>query len=215
MELNGPEFKLENNKITSMCIFLHGWGSDGNDLIQIAPELAKQFNNMIFLSPNAPDVCSANPLGRQWFELNEKLSLGQPQIDGVNFSSNLLLNYIKKNIIKFKVDPKNVFLFGFSQGAAMALHVGLRYDEELGGILAFSGLLMLHENMNEIKNKGPVLLVHGKEDEVVPSYHLENSNNILIKSNVFTKTILIPNLGHSINIEGIQKAKEFILSGLL
>ena len=207
MKLEGPNYITNKGEISSLCIFLHGWGSDGNDLIQLAPELAKKFDKMLFLSPNAPDVCSANPMGRQWFEINS-LPIN------VDHPSDLLEKYIDENLLKYNLSSKQLFLFGFSQGAMMALHVGLRYKNELAGIMAYSGMLLFPEQLNEIKNSSPILLVHGKDDEVVPHHHLENSSRKLLDYGINLENLSINNLGHGINLEGINKAKEFISKNL-
>ena len=56
-------------KTKYLVFFLHGWGSDGNDLIQLAQYWKKDLKEMTFLAPNAPSECSANPSGRQWFDI--------------------------------------------------------------------------------------------------------------------------------------------------
>ena len=62
-------------------------------------------------------------------------------------------NYIKKLKIDYSLTNTKIFLFGFSQGAMIALHYGLRDEESFGGILAFSGSLISPDRLSEIKNK--------------------------------------------------------------
>ena len=67
-KLEGPIIKSAG---TTKCIviFLHGWGSDGNDLIQIANVWKNELQQTTFIAPNGPEVCTENPLGRQWFNI--------------------------------------------------------------------------------------------------------------------------------------------------
>ena len=48
---------------------LHGYGSNGNDLISLAQDMAKDMPDTIFYAPNAPDVIDAN--GYKWFDIDE------------------------------------------------------------------------------------------------------------------------------------------------
>ena len=213
MKLTGPEYKINNNNITSACILLHGWGSNGDDLIQIAPEFAKNFENMVFLSPNAPDVCSANPYGRQWFEI--KNDLEKTSLLDLTFSEELIMKFIDECISRFKISSSKIFLLGFSQGSTMAMHIGLHYKKKLAGVLAFSGILLFDEKFkNYKKNDTPFLIVHGKEDEVVPHQFLDYSYNKLLELNISAEKLSLDNLAHSINIQGIESAKNFISENL-
>ena len=65
--------------------------------------------------------------------------------------------------------PARTILFGFSQGTMMALHVGLRRQTALAGIVGFSGRLLAPERLAaEIGARPPVLLIHGDQDPMVP-----------------------------------------------
>src|SRR5256885_16877821 len=69
---------------------------------------------------------------------------------------------------------------GFSQGAATALHAGLRRQTQIAGIVAFSGALPGGEGMrSDILSKPPILLVHGEADDVVPFQSMANAQAVL------------------------------------
>ena len=72
IELKGPIFKPQNGNIEKICVFFHGWGSNGDDLIGLAPIISKHLPEMLFASPNAPELCDLNPLGRQWFDIVDR-----------------------------------------------------------------------------------------------------------------------------------------------
>ena len=52
-----------------LIILMHGWGANSQDLLPLAPLLAQDDPQRVVVVPDAPDICSANPFGRQWFEL--------------------------------------------------------------------------------------------------------------------------------------------------
>lgn len=76
--------------------------------------------------------------------------------------------------------PEQMVLFGFSQGTMMSLHVAPRREDEVSGIVAFSGRLMSPELLkDEAISKPPVLLVHGDQDDVVPVQSLPEAAEAL------------------------------------
>ncbi|MDN5924862.1 MAG: dienelactone hydrolase family protein, partial [Xanthomonadales bacterium] len=70
------------------------------------------------------------------------------------------------------VEASNIVLIGFSQGGAMALHVGLRYAQALAGVAALSTYVPLHESLaaqaNPANAQTPIFWGHGSADPVVP-----------------------------------------------
>jgi phospholipase/carboxylesterase len=70
------------------------------------------------------------------------------------------------------VPPDRLVLAGFSQGAAMALHVGLRFPQQLAGIISLSGYVVLEEQAatgsSEANRSTPIFMGHGTQDPVVP-----------------------------------------------
>ena len=119
---------------------------------------------------------------------------------------------IKKleKLIKLKDLENRVFLMGFSQGGMMSLHVGLRRENYIGGIISFSGALIFPDHLKEIKNGSPVLMVHGEDDEVVPFKEMNKGCNHLKDHNIEVETLGIPKLGHGINDLGIKQAIKFM-----
>ena len=190
-----------------LVVFLHGYGADGKDLIDLANPFGMALPNASFISPDAPHPCEMSPQGRQWFPIEEipkgaiKASLG-------------LLDLIENEAKKLNLTFKDVILIGFSQGAMMSMQCLLINHEKLGAIIGYSGAL--REENNQIldgKHKfsdTPILLVHGELDEVVPFQSLERSKNLLNKIGFNVETLSRPNLAHGIDPEGISKGMQFL-----
>ena len=70
--LNGPIIEPASKKVKNIVLFLHGYGANGSDLINIASEWIDILPDTIFYSPNAPFICDINPEGFQWFKLLER-----------------------------------------------------------------------------------------------------------------------------------------------
>ena len=60
---------LSKNKPRQAIILCHGYGGDGKDISVLAINWQRFLPDAIFLCPNAPEICSINPQGYQWFDL--------------------------------------------------------------------------------------------------------------------------------------------------
>jgi phospholipase/carboxylesterase len=197
-----------------LVVFLHGYGADGKDLIDLAKPFGMALPNASFISPDAPHSCAMSPQGRQWFPIEEipkgaiKASLG-------------LLDLIENEAKKLNLDFKDVILIGFSQGAMMSMQCLLINHKQLGAIIGYSGSLR-EENIDAANDQilngkhkfsdTPILLVHGEKDEIVPFQSLERSKNLLNKIGFNVQTLSRQNLGHGIDPEGISKGMNFLKS---
>ena len=190
-------------------IFLHGYGANGNDLIGIANIWIDSLPNTIFLSPNAPFQCDFAENAFQWFDLT---SISPDSIgDGLEKAGPYLNNYIDKVSTTYKIEEKNIFFVGFSQGTMMALYHLCKRKKECAGLIGYSGLLYENKNFkSDIKSKFPIKLYHGKKDELINyTYSIEASDKL--KSLGFEIDIsLSEELGHGIDDKGIELGLNFI-----
>ena len=69
---NYPELKAKTSIASKLVVLLHGLGSDGDDLISLAPFFQAQFPSYHFISPHAVEPFDMAPFGRQWFSLSER-----------------------------------------------------------------------------------------------------------------------------------------------
>ena len=189
-----------------MVVLMHGWGADSQDLVPLAPMLAAADTKMAVIVPDAPDVCSANPFGRQWFELaSPDLAsdiIAQACRDGVPVIHQMLDSLSAD----FGVASENILLGGFSQGGMIALSAGLGYSRPLGGIYCLSGgWLTPHQSIAQ-ENSLPIFLAHGAIDPVVPSVMMEASRAALLSAGFAAQSLVRPAMPHSIDevvIEGL------------
>jgi len=156
-------------------IWLHGLGADGNDFEPIVPELGLSGSPAVrFVFPHAPYrpvTVNAGATMRAWYDI---------AIDGRGFhqdethirESEQMLRRLIAQERERGIDSRRIVLAGFSQGAAVALHTGLRYPEPLAGIMALSMPVPLPERivseLNPANAHVPVFLAHGTQDHVVP-----------------------------------------------
>tara|TARA_B100001063_G_scaffold164253_1_gene153246 strand:- start:87 stop:746 length:660 start_codon:yes stop_codon:yes gene_type:complete len=199
-------------KASNLVVFLHGYGADGKDLIDLAKPFSMAMPNASFISPDAPHPCAMSSSGRQWFPIEEIPN-------GAIHASENLLNLLKTEAKNLDLSSKEVILIGFSQGAMMSMQCLLINEYQFGAIIGYSGALRA-ENVKAAESHiingkhkyadTPVLLVHGQQDEVVPFQSLENSKNLLNEIGFNVQTLSRPNLAHGIDPEGISAGMEIL-----
>ena len=213
-ELDGPRLNPRAGNARQLVVFLHGYGADGNDLIELGRTWQPLLPQAAFVSPHAPQPCGMAPSGRQWFPLtfrdpNERWV-------GVNAAAPVLDRFFDAELARHRLPPSALALVGFSQGTMMALHVGLRRQTAPAAIVGYSGLLVLPEDGKaeelaaEIKSRPPVLLVHGDSDELIPAQALFQSAQNLSALGVSVEWHLSVGVGHGIDGEGLRHGGEFL-----
>jgi phospholipase/carboxylesterase len=203
--LSGPRFgPTAGGRPQGLVVLCHGVGSDGDDLISLAPMLAAKLPNIVFASPHGPEPYDMAPSGRQWFSLADRRLA--PMEAGVRLAREALDQYIDAMVAEFHLPATAYALAGFSQGAMVALFAGLRRTAAPRAILAYSGMLLGPDKLaEEMANHAPVLMVHGEQDEVVPVNMSRMGAKVLERLGVPTRLVLRPDLGHSIDTTGVAE----------
>ena len=191
-----------------IIIFLHGWGADGADLMDLSPAMAMEFPDAVFLAPDGPEPCSANPMGRQWFPLDGD----QASIDaGPDQAFPLVKGMIDSICDATGLGLDAVTLIGFSQGGMMTLHTSTRMPAPIHAAVSFSGALLAPEKLADAATaKPPVLLIHGQDDQVVPFQAMAIAEAVLAQAGLAVKAVGREGLGHGIDGEGFAEAVKFI-----
>ncbi len=208
--LDGPKLAPRSGRTPKqLVVLLHGLGADGNDLIGLAPAFAEVLADAAFLSPHAPFPYDMAPFGRQWFSVSDF----QPdaRLAGVRDAAPILDSFLDAILAEYRLEAGALALFGFSQGAMMALHAGLRRAEPIAGILSHSGLLVGEDRLaQEVRSRPPVLLVHGEDDPLIPLAALPAATAALEANGVDVVSHVCPRLGHGIDENGIAVARAFL-----
>ena len=209
--LNSVIIKPENRKeIKNAVILLHGYGGDGKDISMVSLNWKRHMPNTVFICPDGHETCLINPSGYQWFDLTKddpKYILDQ-SVKAEN-KINKFINEIKQ---EFDLTNDKICLSGFSQGCMMSINVGLTSEEKYSCIVGFSGKIVDQNNLKtRLKNSTPTLLIHGDSDQVVPSIHLLEAKDFLIRNSIDVQTLLIKNCEHHIPIEASSTALNYIL----
>ena len=213
-ELDGPRLEPRGGAARKLVVFLHGYGADGKDLIEIGRAWQPYLPDAAFVSPHAPEPCAGAPMGRQWFPLTFRDP--DERWRGVNAAAPALNRFLDAELARRKLPASALALVGFSQGTMMALHAGLRRPTAPAAIVGYSGLFVLPSNAEpaavagEIKSRPPVLLVHGDQDDLIPVEALFHATQALAALEVPTEWHISGGIGHGIDQEGLRHGGEFL-----
>jgi phospholipase/carboxylesterase len=216
-ELDGPRLAPRSGSARQLVVLLHGYGADGNDLIELGSAWQQMLPQAAFVSPHAPEPCGQAPVGRQWFALtfrdpNERWV-------GVKQARPPLERFIDAELTRLGLPPSALALVGFSQGTMMALHIGLRRPVAPAAIVGYSGLLVVPPDGDldafaaEIRTRPPVLLVHGDQDDLIPPQALFQAARGLAALDVPVEWRMSAGVGHGIDQEGLRHGGEFLARG--
>ena len=205
--------EAQSGEVRSCVVFLHGYGANGADLLGLADPLAEHMPDTMFIAPDAPEQCAGSPMGYQWFPI--------PWIDGSSEEESKagMMNavgdlnaFLDALMVDNDLLPEQLMILGFSQGTMMALPVAPRREDEVAGVVGFSGRLIEPDLLaDEVVVRPPVLLVHGDLDDVVPPQSLPQAAEALQNAgwrDVYAH--IMKGTAHGIAPDGLQVALAFM-----
>jgi len=192
-----------------LVVLCHGVGADAHDLIDLHSSWAAAVPEALFIAPDAPERYEMAPMGRQWFGLQDRT----PAVldAGARRAAPALLGTVEAELQRAGLPADAVAMMGFSQGAMMVLHAGLRRVPPPRAILAYSGAMLDSLELDgEISGRPPVLLVHGEADDVVPFARGPAAEARLRALGVPVTGVWRPGLGHGIDDVGLMEGALFL-----
>ncbi|MBR5599188.1 MAG: dienelactone hydrolase family protein [Alphaproteobacteria bacterium] len=198
-------------------IVIHGWRQNGKSMEWMGNQLKKDFPDMAFYYPTAPDKAPNG--GYQWFvipTLGE--GMNKEEIYNQMMSSALdNLHYLHKLITYIhqtqNIDYNNIHITGFSQGGFMALMGALTYPKKIGKVISFSGVPVMYTKdfqKKDVISYPDVLIIQGNNDTVIPSNSFDLTQKTLKTLPLKFDLKLIFNMPHTINDIALNYAKDFL-----
>jgi len=197
-----------------LVILLHGYGANGQNLIELAEFFNKSLPDACYLAPNAIENWEGGfPDCYQWFSLSNgfvRRSLIEMSAH-IRDANKKLGDFIDKKLQELNLTRKNLIIVGFSQGAMMASYQALISKEEIAGVIGFSGKLIMPElTGDKTLSKPKICLIHGQDDMVVEFSNFIEAKETLQKEGFDFETHALDNLEHTIDVRGIEIATNFI-----
>lgn len=184
---------------------MHGWGANAEDLASLAPFL--NLPDYQFLFPNAPFPHPYSPMGRAWYDLS-----AENMYKGLAESRQLLTDWLLSLESSTGVPLSRTVLSGFSQGGAMTLDVGLKLP--LAGLVVMSGYLhpgAVPDATSTTTASPPVLIMHGRYDQVVPLRAALKAKETLESLEVAVQYYEF-DMGHEIQLPMLELIRNFVVN---
>jgi phospholipase/carboxylesterase len=207
-------------ELVATTVWLHGMGTNATDMDGIITNMRKSRElGLHHLAPSAPvrpvTVNNGRP-GRAWFDvLGDPAEVPEDRI-GIEESSRYIRDLLNEERGR-NIPSKYTVLGGFSQGASLALHAGLRYPHALAGIVMLSGELVLADLLAEERHPGntktPILMLHGTEDETIPLEDARRSRDRLQELGYRVDWHELP-MGHAVTGEEIAIIDDWVYERL-
>lgn len=208
-ELECVRLEPKHAPVRKLLVLLHGYGGDAGDMEPTGRALRDGLPGLAVVCLNGPEPCAHWVEGRQWFAASE-FDAREVWI-GVQAAKPLIDQVLDAELAHYRLHEREIVLGGFSQGAMVALHAGVRRFAEPAGILSFSGVLGGPSHLVEqMIVRPPVMLVHGSEDDVVAPEYLGAAEDTLTAAGFDVRAHLLAGLDHSINAEAHELALGFL-----
>ncbi|KWU49663.1 alpha/beta hydrolase [Pseudomonas palleroniana] len=196
-----------------LVIFLHGFGSNEEDLFGIKDALPSTWT---YLSVRAP--MSVDPSGYRWFARKS----GDGDYDGetadLQRSARLIEEFVTQATAKYHTQSDRVFLVGFSQGAIMSYEVGLRKPALVRGIAALSGsvlpVLKAELKPDAALDKLAIFIGHGTLDQALPYTAATRANDVLLGLGLKPEFHGYMGMPHTVSEAEIQDLKAWLEQSL-
>ena len=205
---------FSKNEPKQIIILCHGYGGDGQDISALALSWRRFLPDAVFLCPNAPEVCTVNPLGYQWFDMvveNDETILEKSLV-----AEKKLNTFLDQVLDDFQLDITNLALVGFSQGSMMIIQTALKKKEQINCLVANSGKIINKQHLSDnIDSRPKIFLMHGDKDTIVPPGHLLESKEFLVQQGLKIRTKLFKNCEHKISVEASSLGLEFLRKNIL
>ncbi len=144
---------------------LHGRGSDAGDLLGLAEFLDER---LLWIAPRAPLALDG---GFEWYRLAQ---VGVPDQPSFEAALRGLERFVGEALAAYPIDPRRLYLLGFSQGSMMSYAFALTQPGRVAGVIAHSGYIPLAalEAAARIDAAGlrgkPFIIAHGARDRMIP-----------------------------------------------
>ncbi|KAB0563335.1 phospholipase [Pseudomonas palleroniana] len=196
-----------------LVIFLHGFGSNEEDLFGIKDALPSTWT---YLSVRAP--MPVDPSGYRWFARKP----GDGDYDGetadLQRSARLIEEFVTQATAKYHTQSDRVFLVGFSQGAIMSYEVGLRKPGLVRGIAALSGsvlpVLKAELKPDAALDKLAIFIGHGTLDQALPYTAATRANDVLLGLGLKPEFHGYMGMPHTVSEAEIQDLKAWLEKNL-
>ncbi|MCU0829863.1 MAG: dienelactone hydrolase family protein [Tabrizicola sp.] len=216
MTLTHHILPARSGQTRSLVVLLHGFGSQGQDMLGLARTLSMALPDTTFLVPDAPDAAPGRPGGCMWYTIPELgLSTAAEADLRLQASARKLDTFLDDQLAAHGLPAAAMALLGISQGAGLAYEVAPRRRDQLAGVVAISGRMKRKGTLAaEVGSKPPFLILNGAKDNLLSTDETAQTATALSQVGIPAMRIIMAGVGHGISDDGIGAARDFLKSVL-
>ena len=208
--LTGPKILPKNGQPPKqLVVILHGYGADGENLIDLGQYWSDTLPDAEFIAPNGVESCEMG-VGYQWFGLSDFTPFNVRA--GLDRVTPLVAKWIKAELQARSLPLEALSLVGFSQGAMLSLDL-MFHLHGVRNIICYSGAFYPPVAKTLSAPLPRVLLIHGDIDMVVPYVAFNEALKNLCHYNLDPQQLTCHGVAHSIDIQGLQAGGQFLIDG--
>lgn len=199
--------KDPEGKAQACIIWMHGLGADASDMAGLAEQLMTKdiaIRHVFMDAPSRPVVLNGGMVMPAWYDIVGLELTDREDKEGIAHSESLIRDVILSQL-NDGFSSSQIYLAGFSQGGAMALHTALHTNSRLGGVIALSAYIPLAQYSQALLDKStPIFVGSGSYDPLVKPVWVEQSRDRLLESGYENITFNFYPMEHSICFEEIR-----------
>jgi phospholipase/carboxylesterase len=212
--LKTHEIEARAGEPKGTVIWMHGLGASNHDFDSLIPLLDAPHVRFVFPAAPVRAVTVNGGLAMPaWYDIpsldRSRLTESEPD---VRRSAEQIVGLIESEHQR-GVAYEKIVLAGFSQGAAMALHVGVRFPQRLAGLMVLSGYLLLadkaREECSDANTQTPILCCHGTFDPIVNVTFGRETSEQLTQLGFRPQLVEYP-MDHSICMEEVERIRGWL-----
>ncbi len=205
--------KEPEQQAQACVIWMHGLGADSSDMASLVSQLKMQdlaLRHVFIDAPRRPVTLNGGVVMPAWFDIYGMELTARTDFQGIELSETLIRNVMDSQLNDGFL-PGQIFLAGFSQGGAMALHTGLNTPSRLGGIIALSAFLpAVNQNSNQLEKTTPFFIASGLFDPLVLPMWTNQSKDWIIDSGYDQTSFYQYPMEHAICLEEIMDISHWL-----
>lgn len=198
----------EPQALAQACIiWMHGLGADASDMVGLADQLKvddKAIRHVFINASMRPVTLNNSMVMPAWYDIVGLELIDRQDKEGIEQSERVIRKVMDEQL-NDGFTYEQIFLAGFSQGGAMALHTALHTTAKLGGVIALSSYIPLADHTRPKLDKStPIFIGAGTFDPLVLPKWVEMSKDWLLNNGYTHLTSHHYPMEHSVCLEEMQ-----------
>jgi predicted esterase len=183
----------------------------------VAEQFASQMPHLKFVLPTAPTQPVTMNMGMpmpSWYDIVGLDERSNENCRGIEVSQAKIKAVLQKEHEETGLPYSRMVLAGFSQGGALSLFTGLQLEEELAGIIVWSGYLPAASQLRVKQPKTKIWHGHGTQDPLVQYTMAEKTKFMLLDKGVEDYALYSYPIPHTVSPAELRESLQFLMSRL-